>query len=437
MPVRTTTTIATTEPTVRSSSTTTTITTTVATDESTTSTLPVQDPLDQWALTYTGGVAGPAAGDPVRFGYVNQEDLFPEASEGADAAVEYLNARLGGVFGRPVELVRCRVATAEDGARCGQQLAQDPSVVLVITGTILAGNAAFYSALQGAKPVLISNGVTPDDVTTPAAVSYSLGSIGAIPALALFSTTMLDPRPASVVIVHSDSAARQAAAETLLVPAFTAAGIPTTLVPVPDDSTVDDVTLRLQPLAGTADVVIPLVNVQTCINVHDALAALAVDPVVVAPSLCQARQMGEHLSALGIPGPVPDGWYIVGSGYNVLAPDLESGTQTYVRTMDEHAASGGQSVDASGFAGPVFANVLTAAKILNGLGPDGLALPTLDPAVRGFMGPMMMQAGEISCGVAPYIAACGHFAGVQQYTNGAWVSVADGVNGQPIDVRAA
>lgn len=394
------------------------------------------DPVDAWALAYTGGVAGPATGEPVRIGYANQEDLFPEATDGAAAAVAYLNTRLGGIGGRPVELVACRIATAEDGARCGQLFASDPTVALVLTGAIVTGNGSFYGALQGTKPVLIGNALTPDDLTTAAGVSYSIGTIGQIPALALFSTTVLEPRPTSVVILHSDNTARRAAAETLLVPVFTAAGIPATLVPVADDATVDDILAVLEPLVPAADAVIPLVNVQTCISVNDALGALApvAAPVVVAPSLCQARAMGDHLVASGSIGPVPDGWYFVGAGYNVFAPDLESGMQTYVRTLGEHAAATGRAVDPTGFAGPVFANVLTAAKLVNAVGPDAGG-PALDGAARAFPGPMMLQAGELACGVVPYPAICGHFAGVQRYAGGEWVAIADGTNGRAIDVR--
>ena len=435
-PARTSTTVATT---VTIPSTTTRapapVTTVDPTSSTTTTAAPGIDPLDAWALAYTGGTAGPAAGEPIRIGYANQEDLFPEATDGAVAAVTYLNARLGGIEGRPVELVTCRIATADDGGRCGRQFADDGTVALVITGTIVSGNRAFYDALQGVKPVLIGNGVTPDDLTTPVGVAYSIGSIGLIPALAIAATTLLDPRPSTAVILHSDTAARQVAAETLLVPVFTAAGVPTTLVPLADDATVDDVVAALQSV-GATDVVIPLVNVQTCINTYDALRALALSPVVVAPSLCQARAMGDHLAAIGAGGPVPDGWYVVGSGYNVFDPDLESGMQTYVRTIGEHAQASGRAVDPSGFAGPVFANVLTAARILGDVGVDTLDVATLDGAVRSFPGPMMLQAGDIACGVPPYIAACGHFAGVHQYSDGAWVAIADGTNGRAIDVRA-
>ena len=65
---------------------------------------------NEWALAYTGGTEGEATGEPVRVGYVNQESLFPEATIGLMAAVDYTNKELSGFGGRPVEIVKCDVA---------------------------------------------------------------------------------------------------------------------------------------------------------------------------------------------------------------------------------------------------------------------------------------------------------------------------------------
>ena len=77
-------------------------------------TVPEED-INAWAIEYTGGSAGAASGEPVRIGYANTEAIIPEATVGARAAVEYVNAELGGIQGRPIELVECQVNTAEDG----------------------------------------------------------------------------------------------------------------------------------------------------------------------------------------------------------------------------------------------------------------------------------------------------------------------------------
>ncbi|MGD9700794.1 MAG: hypothetical protein AB7Q42_02445 [Acidimicrobiia bacterium] len=451
---------------VRRTTTSTTVATSSTVPSTTTTTVPPVPVETAWALGYTGGVAAPAAGDPVRIGYVNQEEFFPEATAGLEAAIAFVNTELGGAAGRPIEVVRCEVATIDDGAKCGQQFADDPTIVLVATGTILFGAGGLYDALNGKKPVLIGNGVTTDDFTTTAGLTFSLGSVNVIPALALFATQDLDPAPASAALLYSDNTARRNAVEFLVQPVFEAAGIATTLVPVPDGVAAADLVQSIQAAgAELADVFVPVVTVQNCIAVYDAIELLAIEPAVVTTGLCAGPPMTAHLAALGIADPVPDGWYFAGNGYNFFAPDETSGMLTYVTKVRQYApvpdvAPGQESTtslapptsvgavpppaaaDHTGFGATVFANVLTFAKFANALGPvalasTALASSALEAQMRSFTGPMMLQAGELECGIEPYIAVCGHVAGVQQYLAGEWTAIADGTNGRAIDVRSS
>jgi branched-chain amino acid transport system substrate-binding protein len=414
---------------------------------------------DTWALGYTGGTFTPAAGEPVRIGFVNQSNFFPESTEGLLAAVAFLNAELGGMAGRPLEIVRCEVVTVADGGRCGQRLAGDPTILAVMTGTLLFGNRDLFAALDGTKPVLIGNGITTDDFTTTAGLTYSLGSVNVVPALPRFALDYLAPTPRRAALLYSEGAARRGAVDFLVRPPLEEAGIETTLVPVPDGATGAEVADSMR-LAGvdTADLVISVVAVPGCIALYDALQLLAAQPAVVTTGLCHAPQMTAHLATLGITDPVPDGWYFAGNGYNVFAPDERSGMQTYVTkfvqygpgspaadptvttTSSPPTSIGSVSIaapDATGYGAPVFANVLTLAKLANRLGSPGLTPAAVDEAMRAFRGPMMLQAGGLDCGVAPYIAVCAHFAGVQRYRAGRWIAIADGTNGRAIDVRAA
>src|SRR5262249_35441161 len=61
-------------------------------------------------VAYTGGKAGPADNSlpPVTIGFVNQQGgqqvIGAHATDGAEMAVKYINAELGGVDGHPVQL---------------------------------------------------------------------------------------------------------------------------------------------------------------------------------------------------------------------------------------------------------------------------------------------------------------------------------------------
>lgn len=396
------------------------------------------DELNAWALAYTGGTAGAASGDPIRLGYVNQEALFPEATLGIEAAVEYVNAELGGAAGRPIELVECQINTAEDGAACGAQFANDDSIVAVLTGASNLGNKELYDSLAGHRPVLIGNGLTADDFLTPAGVSFMAGSTGVIAGMAKF--TIADFAPETVAVVFVDNAGGQTAANILLKPAFDAAGITSTLVGVPETATGPDVAAAMQAAgADTADVFVSLLTLQGCIASFDALQSLGIDPVVVTTGLCFGTPMTQHLADLGVPGDYPDGWYFGGYGYSYFRPDLDSGMATYVAKVHQYGepVGGATTIEYTGFAGPMFANLLTITKFINGLGADDLGFDSLDATMRSFTGPAMIQAGPIACGLPPFVAACGHQMSIQQYLDLDWHSVHDGLNGDPIDVTPA
>ena len=408
----------------------------VAANTASATTIPEEE-LNAWALDYTGGTAGEASGDPIKFGYANSEALFPESTVGLKAAVAYVNAELSGIGGQPIEIVECQVNTPEDGAACGAQFANDDSIAMVLTGVILFGNKEFYEALNGKKPILIGNGLTVDDFVTPAGVSFTAGSTGVIAGLAKYTIETLKPSTAAVVNV--DNAGGNAAANVLLKPAFDAAGIATTIVPVAETATAPDIASAMEAAgAAEADVLVLLTTIQGCINAYDSIQSLGIDPVVVTSGLCYGTAMRTHMHDIGAEGDFPDGWYFGGYGYSYFLPDLESGLATYVAKVFEYGepSTGTSELEYTGFAGPVFYNVMTAVKILNGLGGD-YSFASIDAALRGFTGPMMGQVGPIQCGLPPFVSSCGHQMGIEQYVDGAWVPIADGLNGEPVDVTPA
>jgi branched-chain amino acid transport system substrate-binding protein len=219
-----------------------------------------------------------------------------------------------------------------------------------------------------------------------------------------------------------------------------ASGITTTIVPVAETATAPDIgSAMFAAGAGEADVFILLTTIQGCINAYDAIQSLGIDPVVVTSGLCYGTPMIEHMRAIGAEGDFPDGWYFGGYGYSYFLPDYESGVATYVAKVHQYGETigGAELIEYTGFAGPTFYNVMTAVKLINELGVDNLGFAELDADLRGFTGPMMGQVGPLECGLPPFIANCGHQMGIQQYVDGEWVSIADGLNGEPVDVTPA
>ncbi len=230
-----------------------------------------------WALEYTGSPGGAAEGEPIRIGYANSEPFFPESTVGVRAAVEYVNAELGGAGGRPIEIVECPIVAVADGAACGAQFANDDSIALVLTGTLVVGNKEFYDAINGNKPLIIGNGLTVDDFVTPAGQSFTAGAVGVVAGMTEF--ILEEFQPETVAIIANDNAAGQAAANVLVKPALDAAGVQSSLVFVADTATAPDVTSAMEAAgAGTADVFLSLVTLPNCINMYDSIRSLGIDP---------------------------------------------------------------------------------------------------------------------------------------------------------------
>ncbi len=400
-----------------------------------------QAEIDQWGIDYTGATPGEATGEPLKIGYINQESVFPENTVGIEAAIEYVNTELGGFGGRPGELVTCEVAVEEDGTKCGTEMLNNDEVAFVLTGTLLVGNQPLYDVLGGQKPVIIGNAVTTSDFLTTAGVGYPTGSVGVIPGMAEFAIERLDPKPTNAAIMYADNPAGQAAYGSLLKPVFDLAGIPVTAVAVSDPgATAADVQSAMTAAgAGTADVFISVVTVQTCIAMYDAIKQLGIDPVVVTTGLCFGTGMTQHLADVGDGGQMPDGWYFGGYGYSYFMPDLDSGMATYLNKVEQYAqVPAGVTIEFTGFAGPSFGNIMTIAKFANELGGE-IDTASMTEKIFGFEGPAMIQAGTLTCGSTSLLgitfpAVCGNEMGVQQYVDGAWVSAGDALDGDPIDV---
>ena len=212
-------------------------------------------------------------------------------------------------------------------------------VSFVLTGTLLVGNQPLYDVLDGQKPVIIGNAVTLADFLTTAGVGYPTGSVGVIPGMAEFAIERLDPKPTNAAIMYADNPAGQAAYASLLKPVFDLAGIPVSAVAVTDPgATAADIQAAMTAAgAGTADVFISVLTVQSCIAMYDAIQQLGIDPVVVTTGLCFGTGMTDHLAGLGEDGQVPDGWYFGGYGYSYFIPDLESGIATYLNKVEQYA----------------------------------------------------------------------------------------------------
>ncbi len=141
--------------------------------------------------------SGEATGEPFRIGVQNPEGdpngSFPEFSLSIQAAADYVNAELGGLQGRPIEIVLCKaIITPDDSQRCANELSAD-GVDLAISTIDFFGN--HYAIYKGSDiPVLSITPITIADFTSPGvyAIGAGGGCLGVHTGLMQFATAEIE-----------------------------------------------------------------------------------------------------------------------------------------------------------------------------------------------------------------------------------------------------
>lgn len=154
-----------------------------------------------------------ADGEPIKIGHINQEDVpigsFPEVRLGAETAVAFINAELGGVGGRPIELVECIANFSVEGSqKCAQDMVQ-AGVVAVSGGLDITSNGSIPVLEQNNIPYVGGIPVNFDEMQSPISFQFSGGSPGAMTA---FASDAIEKGYDNVAVVYAEFAPIEAAA---------------------------------------------------------------------------------------------------------------------------------------------------------------------------------------------------------------------------------
>ncbi|HEY7223427.1 MAG TPA: ABC transporter substrate-binding protein [Micromonosporaceae bacterium] len=343
-------------------------------------------------LAYIGGKAGKADASlpPVTIGWINQQggqvEIGHFATSGAELAVKYVNEELGGIGGHPVQLKECFIASAEEeGTTCGQQMAADSSVSVVLMGGVAVGVQSFYSTINGQKPVVDGVAVTPIDGAQSNAVilfgdaTHVLGPIGT------YARDVLHAKTAALVHPNDPGIIEGAAA---IEAGLKAAGI--TVKNIGYSSTQND---TIGPLtsagAQTADLVIPYSSAAGCVNLAKGLKSLNItnaNKIVSAP-LCLN---GQVIAALG---DFPIWTYTIAS--SLFGDTTDPGMPAYTAVTQKYgtpdAAPDPWNIVA-------FSQTLTTIKWLNEIGYDNITPQAVQAKAKAFTGPLALGAPSLQCG---------------------------------------
>lgn len=380
---------------------------------------------DPWAVTdlvtYVGGKPGAADTtlEPVRIGWVNQQGgslEFPDATAGAQAAVEYVNDQLGGIDGHPLELSTCYVVDNEqEGNACGLRMANDDAVKAVLFGTLMTGGNSLQAVLQGSKPILMANSISPPDATGKNVFIFN-GNPSTI--FGGMGTYLRDQGVKSVAAIYPQDA-QSAAGVAQLGAVLKGLGIELKAVgfdPASTNLTAAAVAANVQH----ADAVVPLVSSPAhCVAAAKALRSLAVSaPVVSSGSFCFSEAV-----ARGLGGDTPK-WRQLVTQSNVADTALPD-----VKAYLGQSEKAGLSADAQTNSDATLAwgLVMTAARFLNGAGGVDATPETMARSAESFTGPMLLAGKTVKCASFPsQPGLCGAQSRVFEHTGAdSFVAVSD------------
>jgi branched-chain amino acid transport system substrate-binding protein len=350
---------------------------------------------------------------PVVVGWINGQgstvpgQSFPSTTRGIEAAVKMVNNELGGVHGHPLKLDECFIVSAEEeGTKCGQQMANDNAVKLVLHGVVVTGNQSEYNVLRGSKPVVM--GVSASNVDVNAKNVYSLigTSVSVLGAFGPYAHKTW-PKVKTAGIVYPSAPGADVAAKSLQT-TMQSVGIKSTLIA--HSPTASD-------LVGTAtqangyDLIVASCNFGDCALLAKGLDQIHSTKPVLTPPLVT------FIPPAAFPGGEYPKWD-VGIAQSFLFDQSDPEIVAFTRKGNQYGLSKTDQRDV--FAQLSWTTLLAAVKVMNRIPYNKLTSAAINQGFKTFRGPLVMGAPEVACGkVDPsQPAACANESQFYRYTGG-------------------
>ena len=247
------------------------------------------------------GTPKKATGTPYTFGMINDETgavTFPEARQGAIAAVNYVNNYLDGINGHPIVIDSCiGDGTPATAARCANQLVADHP--LAILGAADVGAPASIPIYAHANLAYLGGiPFTPVPETAANSIQFWSVSVGDNAAAAVYAAKKLGIK--SVAIVYFNNA-QGASLLPQITPVFKAAGV-TTVKDIPLSPTSPDPSPQAALVEGSGAQLAYVDIPNGCGNVLKALKSvgysgklMGIDPCSAPPVIAAAAGGAEGM----------------------------------------------------------------------------------------------------------------------------------------------
>ncbi len=394
-------------------------------------------------------------GEPFKIGVQNLEGdpngSFPEFSIAIQAAADYVNAELGGLGGRPIEIVLCKsIVSPDDSQRCANELSAE-GVDLAISTINFFGN--HYSIYRGAGiPVLAVTPITIADFTSEGvfAIGAGGGCLGVHTGLVEFATNQIeelegiDVQKVAVpwsdtppgVVCYNDLEAKPLdvlngsepgeAARAGSKPGLSHIGV--AVAPAAPDVTAQ----ATEVLDFAGDVIIFSAQGADCWNFVDALGRLGWTPESTPLVLSGACT---DFTAMAAAGDLAKGIYLTGTENGLLSP-LEGLTGQHLDNATAYQTKGleyGMTSDDlfKGFAGQGFSAIMSIWEIAQGIDGDvtGQAISDGYGNTDGTQPSFGNSPLNCKSAPAPYVSVCGSSISVSQWDGTQLVLVTERLTG--------
>jgi branched-chain amino acid transport system substrate-binding protein len=301
-----------------------------------------------------------ASGDPVKIGYVNTEGgakvSLPEFRVGAQAAVAYSNAELGGIAGRPIELVRCDTdGTPESSQSCANQMV-DQKVPLVVLGTDSQAST-IAETITGAGIVYVTaGGNTLKEQTLPNSFVFNAGTTSALVSYAAFAK---EKGFKSFRLLAIDVPSVTGPLKDYATPAFQKAGVDFQVIPIPPGT--PDVSPQLGAALGSNPSALGVIgDGGLCTAYNSAYASLGATVPTIGFGACISPAVLK-----GAPDSVVEKYFVPAK--NRLDDTGDEG-QLYKRVITQYGEKGAVAAAANVAAG--YSGIVGLVRLLHGFTGD-------------------------------------------------------------------
>lgn len=349
-------------------------------------------------VKFVGGKRGKANRrlSPIVIGWVNLQggavQVGPNATPAAEIAVKLVNDSLNGIGGHPLVLRECFVRnTEEEGTKCGQQMANDRRISVVLIGGMVIGNQSLYAALGGKKPIVGGVIILPVDEKQKNGFGLFGSGTSVLGPYGTFARDVLKAKDAAVVFPQVPGIAENA---TVITNALKRAGISTKQVGY-DPNATDLVAPLTAAGAQNADLTVVQSNAAGCVGMAKALAQLGSKTRVLTNPLCLDPQVAQ-----GLGGDYPKWIYAIASS---LGFDLTDRAVPPFRAVFKRY--GRLTLTADPWTPVAFGQVLTVVRWLNAIGPTRITPAAVTRQARAFRGPVPLGAPSVRCGKYPAMPA--------------------------------